>query len=78
MKKYMIVENFKPDCSSKVYQRHIDKGRMLPDGLYYLHSWLNEDKNVCFQLMETNDEELIAIWTDKWKDLIDFEVYPII
>lgn len=77
MKKYMVVERFRPGCLGKVYDRFNAKGRMLPEGLYYLHSWVNEDKNICFQLMETDDETLFSPWIEKWRDLADFEVFPI-
>ncbi len=77
MKKYMIIERYKPNCYEKIYARFADKGRMLPDGLHYLNSWVNKEKNICFQLMETYNESLFKEWVEKWKDLINFEVYLI-
>lgn len=77
MKKYMVVEKFKPGCFEKIYQRFDEKGRMLPVGLHYLNSWVNEKENICFQLMETNDEHLFQPWIEQWKDLTDFEIFPI-
>ncbi|MDW7691267.1 DUF3303 family protein [Flammeovirgaceae bacterium SG7u.111] len=77
MKKYMVVERFKPNCLEKNNERWNEKGRMLPEGLYYLNSWMNKDRSICFQLMETNDSTLFDIWVDRWKDYTDFEVYPI-
>lgn len=50
---------------------------MLSDGLCFLNSLVNKDKNICFQLMETNDEQLFFKWFEQWKDLVDFELYPI-
>lgn len=50
---------------------------MLPDGLYYLNSWVNEKESICFQLMETNDESLFKLWIDKWADYTEFKVFPI-
>ena len=47
------------------------------DGLFYLNSWVNEEQNICFQLMETNDEKLFQTWIDNWSDLTDFEVITI-
>ncbi len=73
----MVVEYFKPNCFDKVYLRFQAKGRMIPDGLHYIDSWINQNQNICFQLMETNNEELFKVWTDNWKDLIDFEITPI-
>ncbi|MCG8374205.1 MAG: DUF3303 domain-containing protein [Balneolales bacterium] len=77
MKKYMVIERFKPECYEKVYKRFDEKGRMLPEGLFYLNSWVNKEQNLCFQLMESNDEDLFRIWIDKWRDLTDFEIVPI-
>lgn len=77
MKKYMVVERFKPGCLDEVYRRFNEKGRMLPEGLTYLNSWVNREKNVCYQLMETNDQNLFELWIDQWKDLTKFEIIPI-
>ena len=77
MKKYMVVENYKEGCFEKIYERYRSKGRLLPEGLYFLNSWVNKDKNICFQLMEANDEQLFYKWFERWHDLIDFELYPV-
>lgn len=77
MKKYMVIERFKTGCFDELYKRFDEKGRMLPDGLYYLNSWTNKAQNVCFQLMESNNQDLFKIWIDKWSDLTDFEIVPI-
>lgn len=73
----MVIEKFKPGCFDKVYERFNEKGRMLPAGLNYLNSWVNKEQNLCFQLMETNNEALFHTWIENWKDLTDFEIYPI-
>ena len=77
MKKFMVVETFKPNCFDENYKRFNDKGRMLPEGLYYLNSWVNEKQSICFQLMETNDINLFDEWIKQWNDLTNFEVVPI-
>ncbi len=77
MKKYMVVERFKPGCFDKVYERYNATGRFLPEGLFYLNSWVNKEKNICFQLMETKNENLFNEWIGKWKDLTDFDVFQI-
>lgn len=74
---YMVVERFKTNCYSAVYDRYHAKGRMLPEGLHYLNSWNNENHSVCFQLMETNDKALFDTWITHWNDLVEFEIYPI-
>jgi uncharacterized protein DUF3303 len=74
MKSYMVVERFFPGCKEKIYERFHLKGRMLPDGLVYVNSWLETDGDRCFQLMETNDPSLFEVWLDNWKDLTAIEV----
>ena len=75
--KYMVIETFKSGMADKVYERFNDKGRALPDGLYYLDSWLSNDRTKCFQLMETDRFKLIEEWTVKWDDLIEFEIVSV-
>jgi Protein of unknown function (DUF3303) len=77
MKQYMVIERFFPGCKGKIYERFHQKGRMLPDGLNYLNSWLEKDGDRCFQLMETNDPSLFKIWFENWKDLGTIEVIEI-
>ena len=73
----MVVEKFKPGCFEKNNELWNSNGRMFPDGLYYLNSWVNKEQNICFQLMETNNPELFEQWTEKWKEFTDFEIFPI-
>lgn len=77
MKKYMVVEKFKPGLMEKNYEVYRSKGRMLPEGLYYLNSWVNTEKNICFQLMESNDPSLFEVWFKTWEEYVEFELYPI-
>ena len=77
MKKFMVIERYKPGCFDAIYERYALKGRMLPEGLHYLNSWINKEHNMCFQLMESDNPELFSRWLRNWKDLIDFEIYPI-
>ncbi len=73
----MVIENFKPDCYSQIYDRLHTKGRMLPTGLIFVDSWANAKQNICFQLMQTHHPELFKQWISQWEDLIDFKIYPI-
>jgi hypothetical protein len=75
--KYMAIETFKSGMADKVYERFNDKGRALPDGLYYLDSWLSNDRTKCFQLMEADRFELFEEWIAKWDDLIEFEIVSV-
>jgi hypothetical protein len=74
---YMVIESFFENCIEKVYERFHNKGRMLPEGLNYLDSWLAKDGARCLQLMETEQYELFQEWTEKWDDLTHFEIIEI-
>jgi hypothetical protein len=73
---YMVIERFKD--SQAVYRRFEERGRLLPDGLKYVSSWVHKNGNLCFQLMETEDFELFDEWISNWKDLVEFEVIPVV
>ena len=70
----MVIETFDRDAKEKVYQRFREKGRMLPEGLVYIDSWLEKDGDRCFQLMEASDPSLFRQWMENWKDLVGFEI----
>lgn len=75
---YMVIEHFKDRNAAAVYQRFQEKGRMMPDGLTYLDSWIEPDYDRCFQIMQTEDPTLFDRWTANWDDLMDFEIVPVI
>ena len=74
---YMVIERFHEGAGPKVYKRLRERGRMMPDGLKYLGSWIEPDFSRCFQLMEWEDPAHYAQWTSKWDDLVDFEAIPV-
>ncbi|HSG99650.1 MAG TPA: DUF3303 family protein [candidate division Zixibacteria bacterium] len=76
--RYLIIEHFKPGKLREVYRRFDECGRLLPDGLRYLDSWIAEDLSVCYQLMECEDRALIDEWIARWEDLTEFRVVPVI
>jgi hypothetical protein len=75
---YMVIEHFKNGDASPVYKRFREQGRLAPDGLNYVSSWVDEQLKICFQIMETNDPALLDEWMSRWEDLTEFEVYPLI
>jgi hypothetical protein len=74
---YMIVEHFKNGDPVPVYRRFRDRGRMAPDGLQYISSWVDEKLERCFQVMETSDRGLVDQWIANWSDIVEFEVFPV-
>jgi hypothetical protein len=73
----MVVERF-PRGARPVYERAAEQGRMLPPGLAYVESWVDERLDRCFQLMETDDPSLFDTWIAAWSDLAEFEVVPVL
>ena len=65
------------DGARPVYERAAERGRMLPDGLVYLDSWIDESLERCFKLMETDDPSLFDEWIANWSDIGEFEVFPV-
>ena len=79
MKKlYMVVEHFRNKDAVPVYRRFRDRGRLMPEGLVYVSSWIDESFERCYQLMETEDRTLLDQWIANWDDVMEFEVWPVI
>ena len=74
--RYMVIEQFKDPKA--IYQRLRDRGRLMPDGLVYLDSWISADLGRCFQLMETDAPDLFHAWIANWDDVMEFEVVPVV
>ena len=74
---YMVIERFKPGAAPDIYRRFEENGRMMPDGLEYVSSWISQDLNTCWQVMQTDDLSLFDQWTSNWNDLMDFEIIPV-
>jgi hypothetical protein len=77
MAKYMVIETFKDGKLQDVYSRFHKMGRMLPEGLFYLDSWLEKGGLRCFQLMETENHSLFSEWQKHWSDLVHVEIVEI-
>jgi hypothetical protein len=75
---YMVIEHFKGGDAVPVYRRFRDHGRLASPGLAYVSSWVDTRLERCYQLMETDDPQLLDDWIANWSDLVDFEVYPVV
>ena len=75
---YMIIENFRNGDPVPVYRRFKDRGRLAPEGLIYISSWIDTGLTRCYQIMETNDPALLDQWMAQWNDIVEFEVRPVI
>lgn len=74
---YMIIEDFRGD-PAPVYRRFRDQGRLAAEGLRYVQSWVTQDLQRCYQVMECDDPALLLEWIDRWKDIVAFEVIPVV
>jgi hypothetical protein len=74
---YMVIEKYKNHDAKAVYRRFREKGRMAPEGLTYVESWVETNFDRCFQLMECADARLLEDWAAHWRDLVDFEFVPV-
>ena len=75
---YMVVETFRNGDPVPVYRRFRDRGRLAPEGLTYVSSWVDHRLERCYQVMETEDRALLDQWIANWSDIVDFEVHPVI
>ena len=75
---FMVIEHFRDRDAKAVYARFRDKGRMAPEGLVYVGSWIEANFARCFQLMECDDARLLQDWILSWGDLADFEIVPVV
>jgi len=75
---YMVIERFKEGAAIEIYRRFRQRGRMMPEGLEYISSWIDLSFKTCWQLMQTEDLALLNKWIANWRDLADFEIVPVL
>jgi hypothetical protein len=75
---FMVVEHFKNADALPVYRRFRDRGRMAPEGVQYISSWVDDKLERCFQIMEAGDRDLLDRWIGNWSDIVDFEVFHVV
>ena len=74
---FMVIEQFRPGKAPEIYRRFQERGRMAPEGVRYVSSWVDLGFQRCFQVMEAESEEQLNAWTSNWDDLIDFEIIAV-
>ena len=75
---YMIIEHFRNGDPAPVYARFQAQGRLAPEGLTYVASWVTDDLTRCYQVMACDDRALLDAWMAAWDDLATFEVHPVV
>jgi hypothetical protein len=76
--RFMVIEHFRDGDPRPVYRRFRDEGRLAPDGVAYVASWVTDDLRRCYQVMECDDRALLDAWIARWSDLVEFEVIPVL
>ncbi len=74
---FMVIEHYGPGMAVEVYRRFRDRGRLAPDGVRYISSWVDLEFRRCFQVMEAKSEAKLKEWTANWDDLVNFEIIPV-
>lgn len=75
---FMVIERFRNQDAKAVYQRFRERGRLAPEGLSYVGSWVEASLDRCFQLMECDDAARLQRWVAQWSDLVSFEIVPVV
>ena len=75
---YLVIEHFVNGDAAPVYRRFQTDGRMMPDGLKYVASWVEADLGRCYQVVECDHPSLLEDWMKHWRDIVEFEVVPVI
>lgn len=75
---FMVIERFRNGDAAPVYARFRERGRLAPDGVKYITSWVDSTFQICFQVMEAESRTLLDEWIANWEDLVDFEVFPVV
>jgi hypothetical protein len=73
---FMVIEHYSHGAAP-VYRRFREQGRLAPEGLTYVDSWVAAGLDRCFQLMECDDMALLQRWVAAWEDLVRFEIVPV-
>jgi hypothetical protein len=75
---FLVIETFRGGDPRPVYTRFAEQGRLAPPGLTYVASWVTADLRRCYQVIEGAEPALLEAWMARWRDLVDFEVLPVL
>ena len=75
---YLVIERFRNGNPRPVYDRFDAHGRLAPDGVQYVNSWITQDLTTCYQVMQADERALLDEWIANWSDVVDFEIMPVI
>lgn len=75
---FMVVERLRNQDAKAIYRRLREQGRMMPEGLTFVSSFVAADFSRCFQLMECSDVALLQRWVAQWSDIMAFDIVPVV
>jgi hypothetical protein len=75
---FMVIEQFRNGATKEIAERFARDGRMLPPGVTYHVSWVDAAGRRCFQIMEADRAEMLNDWVNRWNDLVEFEIVPVV
>ena len=76
---FMVIERFRNGDPKPIGERFKQKGRMMPDGLKYVGSWIESNFGRCFQLMECDDARLLQEWALRLRGSgVSLEIVPVV
>ena len=75
---FMVIERFKDGNAAPIYRRYAAEGRLMPDGIAYVASWISADFTTCYQVMQAGDAALLQQWVAAWSDIVHFEIIPLV
>ncbi len=75
---FMVIEHFRDGNARPVYRRFTAQGRLMPDGIAYVASWISADFSRCYQVMQAEDAVTLQQWVAAWSDLVEFEIIPVV
>ncbi len=78
MKTFLVIETYKRGKTAAIYERFSKKGRMMPQKVEYVDSWVEENLQKCYQVMKSESLDTLLEWVKHWKDLVDFEIIPVL
>jgi hypothetical protein len=74
---FMVQEQFRQENLPLISDRFMTQGRLMPDGVEYVSSWVDPEKLRCYQVMEAESRELLDQWIANWSDIVQFEIAPV-
>ena len=75
---FMVIERFSKQNLQPMADRFKQHGRMLPEGVTYVASWMEINGTSCYQIMDVVDYPALERWLSRWSDLVEFEVIEVL